>query len=287
MVERRLEKILEDKAYVFTSCFAPINCTAFGPMEESGDYTRSHDDIARSKQQDALCKMEAGVKRHVAQAIARRTGSLMSDEDDEVLLTELEAHVNDLNLTENNYRSKRNGPGSSIEFDAFGSCSISELNVSGDEAWEDIENRESSTKDLVVSANPLVANQVNTTKTPKKVSSSSSSVGHTPESYKQTVRSKFEFYRNRHAFAALSPVNENTSKSDALVVGSVSKANATKGQVLTKKPTLAPLETYQYSDEVKPIVISPASRRNEIARLILKRRQTTPSQSTPRSFLDH
>lgn len=293
MVENRLEKILEDKAYVFTSCFAPMNCSAFGPMDDCDPSSSSsnHREDVQTKQNDAFLQMGTNVKKHVAQFVAPRDSSLMrdDDDDDEALLTELEAQVHELNFTGNNIGSSHEGPGTSIEFEIADSGSISELNTISEQTWEDIENSRSARGENLNSGRVL-GNNINATNNRSQVTLPHLAGKHLAGSYKQSIRSKFEYYRQHQSFVPTprrkTTGNKNaTMNTETVQTGVLSHSYENKGAVATQKPTFAPLQIEPNDNEVVPSMTSPQSRRNELARKILQRRQALYLQSESKSVL--
>ena len=264
MVENRLERILEDKAYVFTSCFAPMNCSAFGPVDDYECDPISTQDDVQARKNDALLKMGVDVKKHVAKFVAPRDTSLMRDDDDDddddhqALLTELEAQVHELNLTGNHHESSRDGPSTSIEFELADSGSISELNTIGEHTWDDLENHNGTGEPMI--SGRVLGNNINATNNQNQVALHHLLNGkHLTGMYKQSIRSKFEFYRKHQSFvpSPRTSGNENTTDCDA-----------------TQTKFFAFLKVEPNDSDLMPIITTPQqSRRNELARKILLRRQ--------------
>ena len=288
MVENRLERILEDKAYVFTSCFAPMNCSAFGPVDDYAcDPTDSSSSRVRgdieAKQNEALLQMGVDVKRHVAKFVAPRDSSIMTDDDDDLaLLTELEAHVHDLNLTGNVHESSREGPSTSIEFEIADSGSISELNTIGEQTWDDVENNFVRAADTMNSGRVL-GNNINAINNRNHVTLRHLNGKHLTGVYKQSVRSKFEFYRKHQSFVVPPPRTTRNDKTVPAAKNEIVSTGLTSNslerhndRVSTQKPTYAHLKIESNDSDLAPVINSPHSRRNELARMILQRRQAVP-----------
>lgn len=298
MVENRLERILEDKAYVFTSCFAPMNCSAFGPGVDNSPSSSDRDTV-QAKQNDALLKMGVDVKRHVAKFVAPRENSLMreddddedddEDDDDQALLSELEAHVHDLNFTGNKHMTSRDGPSTTIEFEIADSGSISELHTVGQQTWEDIEYNTSGTSEAVNSGRVLGKN-INATNNRNQVVLHHLHGNHITEMYKQSVRSKFEFYRKHQSFVPSPKTtegNENSTSCDENVqtgIPSNFHDEATDRATIQRK-TVARLKIDPNDIALVPLVTSPQSRRSEITRKMIQRRQAIPLHGKPESIL--
>lgn len=239
----KLERMVQEKVRgAFTACLAPSNCTSVGDTD-GNDSNKMEEgfDAVRAKQTLALRKMEAGIKKHVSTIASIGVKSLMiDDEEDDALLTELASDP---------------------------CCEDSEsgcLNTIGDETLANIENK----KD-------------------ERANKSAGGVKHLPGSYKQSARSKFDYYRKHRAFGgggALHPISENNEGSASIEANSASKttsststphaSNTTPLQELRMvQRALAPLKMEEVSEETKLDLTSPASKRNELAKQILKRRQ--------------
>jgi hypothetical protein len=238
----QFERMLQEKVRgAFTACLAPIpNCTStVGNVDETDVFKMEGDfETARSKQQEALRRMEAGIKKMSNMALG--TEYPVDDEEDPC---------------------------------SDGSSESECLNTIGEETLANIEN-----KRVELTAKGSAAVQ-------------GSAVKHLPGSYKQSARSKFDYYRKHRTFGggALRPISENINEQET----SSSEANgSSKTTSTTSTPAaantvprkaldlaLSPLTTQeQGTEETKLSLPSPASKRNLLAKQILRRRQHQPSQ---------
>eukprot|EP00934_Nitzschia_sp_Nitz4_P002882 Nitzschia sp. Nitz4//scaffold34_size148208//37309//38013//NITZ4_002968-RA/size148208-processed-gene-0.9-mRNA-1//1//CDS//3329548759//2872//frame0 len=176
--ERRFdfERIEEKMRKALTACFGgPIpNCSSVMSQVEEGcgpimDRVSRNSNRSRSRQRDALRKMEDSVKKHVAESVVRQTDSGLTRDEDATLLTEIDM--------------KRRGS-SHTETDTSDSESESQwgsdtLTNTPEEESKNINPADSAVESAVEST---IQDHIR------------------PPTYKQTVRSKFDYYRQQHAF---------------------------------------------------------------------------------------
>lgn len=269
-----LQEMHEKVKGALTACLSPIpNCSVLRNVDDKNTSKMEIEiDNLRAKQKDALRRMEEGIKHHMSIALGK--GSLVPDdeeeeEEDDDLLVELAP----------------NRCSDSIESEC--------LNSIGEATIENIENRkvEMAKKRSgggVLGDNTNVSNSTHTT------SFSHAAVKHLPGSYKQSAKSKFDYYRKHRAFGgdgALRPIGESsneqremTSSSDVNFSSRTTSTRTTSAVCSTahvKELNLA-LDAFKTQqrrpEEVLSNMASPASKRNELAKQILKRRQLQPSQ---------
>jgi hypothetical protein len=136
-----------------------------------------------------------------------------------------------------------------IGFDDDSISDFSQLNTIGEETMGDIENR----------------------RVEKQSDASKSRLPKLPGAYKQSVKSKFELYRAHQRFnvGALRPIDENCE-----IEVEFSRIQKT----FSEQPSIDMAELAVDPQELK--LVTPSSRRNELAKQILQRRQHQPMMQT-------
>lgn len=256
----RLERMLEEKVpLAFGACFAP--------KSTSIDENTRPNPIERES--EAFTKLEADIKNRFTLAVSQQKLDFLARED-EALLTELNLMECDSCSVESVAAIESeeiNADDSFCDADSMGN-----LNSIGEETLLNIENRGgqkvndqscATRSGQVLSRNDNVNNGCE---------SRPSKVPHLPGSYKQSVKSKFDYYRKHHTFGK--------PKTSALGTPGVSSTHDCTTS--TRKPNLTTLATTLPVGSAQTVLKTPASRRNELARIILKRRQLqTPTHPRP------
>jgi hypothetical protein len=258
-----------------TACFNPIpNCGTGMTMDYTGGGSneRRAQRRSRSKQREAMRRMEDDVKKHVAQAAAGRSESLLTREDDATLLTEVDL------INPKSTETETDSSGSE-EFSSGTYSSSSEtrdLNTIADshnenryaEAAAAAKGRPPKTMSksaLGNNVNVINNDGINTNNDNNgNVISPTSSAGglkHTTTMYTQSMRSKFEYVRKHQQFAK--------PGSDPPCDKSVASTKSLNG-----------------ADAVKFMNWNLTTRRNELAKQILKRRQNMPTPTASRTGFD-
>ena len=274
-----LERMFENKVpRAFGACFAP-SCTTLETIDENPMGTT--DMTCHGEHKDALGKMQAGIKQKIVESVGPWKNQFSGEED--------EAFLRELNLTEGDVcTEKMKRPVVSEEVHAnwatWESGSISDLNTIGEETLGNLENKgELKTRKDVKNGGSVLGSNNNVTQGYGVFSSKR--LKHLPGSYKQSVRSKFDYYRKHHTFVGDSTtVAQNANEKKQQEPASTENAVA-------KKPVLAPIATQVASEDIKneKSTGSPGSQRNELAKQILIRQHVQPMvspQTTSRVAVD-
>jgi hypothetical protein len=259
-----------------TACFNPIpNCGTGMTMDYQGGGSneRRTQRRSRSKQREAMRRMEDDVKKHVAQAAAGRSESLLTREDDATLLTEVDL------INPKSTETETDSSGSDFSSGSYSSSSETrDLNTIADSHNENRYSEAAAAaaakgrppKTMGTSAFGNNVNVINTDDSNTNndnngnVISPTSSAGalkHTTTMYTQSMRSKFDYVRKHQQFAK-------------------------PGSDPPSDKSVASTKSLNGADAAKFMNWNLTTRRNELAKQILKRRQNMPTPTASRTGFD-
>lgn len=238
---------LQDIQKLFSACFSPIpNCNSMGSMYDDIQKSSKKDSRSqsRSKKHDAIWKVGEGIKRQISKAIASRRDdeSFISRKKDATLINELEMKLANSSHTDTDSLASEV---SRRDSGTFGSSSEAKMNTTDDNVVVKLKGK----RKAVFPGTPINKSALSTNVSIDNTDSMSSALKHLPGAYKQSVRSKFDYYRKHQSF----------------------------GEV--EKPLPSNLQAFLAKELKKENISqpSPAARRNaELAKQILKRRHNYP-----------
>lgn len=248
-------------------------------MDDTYSRRKSPSGRSSSRQRAALRKMEEGVKKHVAQAVVRRSDSMLTRDEDATLLTEIDM------ARASSTQSESDSSASGTAYSTWGSDTMTNNNTVEDDTIENsdenvhIRGKYSAAVPPQTASPRVLEENMNVTNNKAPVLSPVVGAGMIPMpgAYKQTVRSKFDYYRKQQAFNRTGDSFAPSPVAPTPIATPMSANTPVSG-----RPTLT-LQTLHGSECGTPKVEpSPSARRNELAKQIIQRRQnqaTTPSRS--------